>query len=70
MKSALRVTEPGPNGGFGSRKTAAQAVPASIPLAKRSRLGAKIAAGEFVTMVEIVPPKGTDIKKKSRARSS
>ncbi len=30
---------------------------------KRSRLGAKIAAGEFVTMVEIVPPKGTDIRK-------
>ena len=37
--------------------------PASIPMAERSRLGAKIAAGEFVTMVEIVPPKGIDIKK-------
>ena len=37
--------------------------PASIPLEKRSRLGGKIAAGEFITMVEIVPPKGTDIKK-------
>jgi homocysteine S-methyltransferase len=29
------------------------------PLAERSRLGAKLAAGEFVTMVEIVPPRGT-----------
>ncbi len=29
------------------------------PMAERSRLGAKIAAGEFVTMVEIVPPRGT-----------
>ena len=38
-------------------------VPASTPLEKRSRLGAKIAAGEFITMVEIVPPKGTDIRK-------
>jgi homocysteine S-methyltransferase len=32
-------------------------------LAQRSRLGAKIANGEFATMVEIVPPKGIDPKK-------
>jgi methionine synthase / methylenetetrahydrofolate reductase(NADPH) len=32
-------------------------------MAERSKLGAKIAAGEFVTMVEIVPPKGIDIRK-------
>ena len=38
------------------------AVPA-VPLEKRSHLGAKIAAKEFVTMVEIVPPKGIDIHK-------
>ncbi len=38
---------------------AAQGVPA-VPLAERSRLGAKLAAGEFVTTVEIVPPKGVD----------
>jgi homocysteine S-methyltransferase len=31
-----------------------------FPLGKRSRLGAKLAAGEFVTTVEIVPPKGVD----------
>src|SRR5882762_2503812 len=64
-KSALRVRE-------ARGKTAvteaihsgvAPSPPASIPLAKRSRLGAKIAAGEFVTMVEIVPPKGIDIRK-------
>lgn len=42
---------------------AAPSISASIPLAKRSRLGAKIAAAEFVTMVEIVPPKGIDIRK-------
>jgi 5,10-methylenetetrahydrofolate reductase len=35
----------------------------TVPLAKRSRLGAKLSSGEFVTMVEIVPPKGIDIRK-------
>jgi methionine synthase / methylenetetrahydrofolate reductase(NADPH) len=30
------------------------------PLETRSKLGAKIARGEFATMVEIVPPKGID----------
>src|SRR5206468_2108937 len=34
----------------------------TVPLPKRSRMGAKLAAGEFVTMIEIVPPKGTDAK--------
>jgi methionine synthase / methylenetetrahydrofolate reductase(NADPH) len=31
-----------------------------VPLRQRSRLGAKLAAGKFVTTVEIVPPKGVD----------
>lgn len=65
MKSALRVGE-------ARSKTISKAVAAhhaapaakpAMPLAQRSQLGAKLAAGEFVTMVEIVPPKGTDIKK-------
>ncbi len=33
------------------------------PLAERSRLAAKVAAGEFVTMIEIVPPRGIDPKR-------
>jgi homocysteine S-methyltransferase len=33
------------------------------PLAERSRLGAKLAAGTFVTSVEIVPPRGVDTVK-------
>jgi methionine synthase I (cobalamin-dependent)/5,10-methylenetetrahydrofolate reductase len=33
------------------------------PLAQRSNLGKKLAAGEFVTLVEIVPPKGIDFRK-------
>ncbi len=31
-----------------------------IPLAAKSKLGAKLAAGTFVTFVEILPPRGTD----------
>jgi len=37
----------------------AQPKPA-VPLADRSRLGAKLAQGAFITTVEIVPPKGVD----------
>ncbi len=33
-----------------------------IPLGERSRLGAKLVAREFITTVEIVPPKGVDPK--------
>ena len=33
---------------------------ASVPLGERSGLGGRLARGEFVTTVEIVPPKGVD----------
>ncbi|MFL5581161.1 MAG: bifunctional homocysteine S-methyltransferase/methylenetetrahydrofolate reductase [Gemmatimonadaceae bacterium] len=42
--------------------TPTEGVPTS-PLAERSRFGAKIARGEFVTSVEIVPPRGVDASK-------
>jgi len=64
MKSALRVGEA--RSKAASSPATARATPAAtpaVPLEKRSRLGAKLAAREFVTMVEIVPPKGTDIRK-------
>ncbi len=32
----------------------------AVPLADRSRFGARLAAGEWVTSVEIVPPRGVD----------
>ena len=65
MKSALRMEQAR---GRTAVSAAAQPHPApsesaTIPLDKRSRLGAKLAAGGFVTMVEIVPPKGIDIRK-------
>ena len=34
-----------------------------VPLAERSRFGAKVAQGQFVTSVEIVPPRGCDATK-------
>jgi len=43
-------------------KPLAQALPA-LPLSARSRLGARLAAGEFVTMIEVVPPRGTDVRR-------
>ena len=65
MKSALRVSEA--RGKATSKpavgsSSAPLAVPA-VPMQERSLLGAKLARGEFVTMVEIVPPKGTDVQK-------
>jgi len=65
MKSTLRVSQARGKTAVSAaiHSGAAPSAPASIPMAERSRLGAKIAAGEFVTMVEIVPPKGTDIRK-------
>jgi homocysteine S-methyltransferase len=64
MKSALRVGEA--RGKTGSVHVSSGPAPkelAAVPLEKRSSLGAKLAHGEFVTMVEIVPPKGIDIRK-------
>jgi methionine synthase / methylenetetrahydrofolate reductase(NADPH) len=36
---------------------------AKVPLAAKSKLGAKLAAGEFVSFVEILPPRGVDASK-------
>jgi len=63
MKAALRV---------GEARSKAAAIPASqarltavpaVSLEQRSLLGRKLARAEFVTMVEIVPPKGKDAHK-------
>ncbi len=64
MKSALRAGEArGKNtSAHVSGGPAPKATPA-LPLEKRSALGSKLARSEFVTMVEIVPPKGIDISK-------
>jgi len=40
----------------------AQAIP-KVPVAEKSQLGAKLAAGKFVAFVEILPPRGVDASK-------
>jgi methionine synthase I (cobalamin-dependent)/5,10-methylenetetrahydrofolate reductase len=65
MKSALRVGE-ARGKAAAAHVASGQSAPATIaavPLEKRSLLGAKLSRGEFVTMVEIVPPKGIDVAK-------
>jgi len=65
MKSALRVGEA--RGKASSAQVSeGHKTPKTVPAVSqenRSPLGAKLVRGEFVTMVEIVPPKGTDIAK-------
>lgn len=66
MKSALRMSDAkGKSGGafavVTERKRESSIEPP--PLGQRSSLGRKLAGGEFVTLVEIVPPKGVDFRK-------
>ena len=65
MRGALRALEAQETGVEGVESGAAGVEPkASVieppPLGERSKIGAKIASGQFCTMVEIVPPKGFD----------
>jgi methionine synthase I (cobalamin-dependent)/5,10-methylenetetrahydrofolate reductase len=63
MKSALRAGEARTTSfQVVTRPKTAQAIPPK-PIAERSAMGRKIANGDFVTMVEIVPPKGVDVAK-------
>jgi methionine synthase / methylenetetrahydrofolate reductase(NADPH) len=65
MKSALRVGE-ARGKAAASLVAGGHATPLAaptVPLENRSLLGKKLARGEFVTMVEIVPPKGIDVGK-------
>lgn len=63
MADAVRALSPRQAIAFAavSERAAAAAVE-PVPLAERSRFGAKIAAGEFVTSIEILPPKGCDAR--------
>jgi homocysteine S-methyltransferase len=70
MKSSLRALEAMDGGaqvmeqaGSGKASAAIENKVTPPPLAARSKIGAMVAAGEFVTMVEIVPPKGIDCSK-------
>ncbi len=41
----------------------AQSAPAKVPLAERSRIGSRLARGEFVISVELTAPPGSDLTK-------
>ena len=65
MKAALRVGE-ARGKAVAAQVAASHAAPSAapvVPLADRSLLGSRLSRGEFVTMVEIVPPKGIDVRK-------
>ena len=66
MKSALRAMDAMETGAqvMEQRTESASAMKVSPPpLAQRSKIGSMVAAGEFVSMVEIVPPKGINCSK-------
>jgi homocysteine S-methyltransferase len=65
MNSALRMADAkGKTGGFRViTETKRESSITPPPMAQRSNLGKKLATGEFVTLVEIVPPKGVDFRK-------
>ncbi len=62
MKSALRVGE-ARSGAFKVVREPENRASDPVLLSQRSRVGAKIANGEFLTLVEIVPPKGVAAEK-------
>ncbi len=66
MRSALRAMDAMETGAQVMEQKTSTATVSKVeppPLARRSKIGAMVAAGEFVTMVEIVPPKGIDCTK-------
>jgi len=66
MKAALRVGEARTSTFHVVTEPVAHALE-PLPLATRSQLGRKLAVGEFATMVEVVPPRGTDVSKEMEA---
>jgi homocysteine S-methyltransferase len=60
MRSAMRALDAQARIEIGGAAPAAEAETPPAPLAERSRLGALLAAKEFVTLVDIVPPRGID----------
>lgn len=63
MRSTLRALDARKTAPTAAVTTAAPNPIAPPPLPERSKLGADIAAGKFIAMVEIVPPRGIDCQK-------
>ncbi len=67
MRSALRALDARTSG---TARAAISVEASSVqpgPLAQRSRLGERLAANQFVSLVEIVPPRGVDCSKELAA---
>jgi methionine synthase I (cobalamin-dependent)/5,10-methylenetetrahydrofolate reductase len=62
MKAALRVGE-ARTSSYQVASATAEVEKQTVPLAQRSKLGAKLAEGSFATFIEIVPPRGTAIER-------
>jgi len=62
MKAALRAGE-ARSSSFQVASAAAETQKQSVPLAQRSKLGAKLAEGSFATFIEIVPPRGITVER-------
>ena len=60
MRSAMRALDAQTRIEIGGAAPEAEAETPPAPLAERSRLGALLAAKQFLTLVDIVPPRGID----------
>ncbi len=67
MRSTVRALDALASGTTRAAVAVASAAITPPPLAERSGLGARIAAKEFVALVEIVPPRGIDCTKELEA---
>ncbi|MBB6143984.1 homocysteine S-methyltransferase [Silvibacterium bohemicum] len=63
MKSALRAVDAQKVSAHGTAKVSLVSETPPPPIEQRSKIGKLIHEGTFVTMVEIVPPRGIDCKK-------
>jgi homocysteine S-methyltransferase len=63
MRSAMRAIDAQTRVAEGGTRVAISTETPPAPLAQRSRIGALVAQGTFITLVEIVPPRGIDCSK-------
>jgi len=63
MRSAMRAIDAQTRVSEGSARVALSSETPPASLAQRSRIGALVAQGTFITLVEIVPPRGIDCSK-------
>jgi len=63
MRSAMRAIDAQARVADGGKQAEISTEPPPMPLGQRSRIGSLIEQGGFVTLVEIVPPKGIDCSK-------